>query len=118
MELSNNVGRWVASTFDSRFAGLSSLLVVAAFVLAKFRSERAAISTTNCLGLAFSVFTVISATNAGAVLLLTRPPAFDLLARDSLSLVGVVTVVAVYLQAGKDIVARFARTPRPPVEKD
>ena len=77
-------------------------------------ADPTALSTTNCLGLAFSVFTVVSATNAGAVFSLTSPPAFDLLSKDSLALAGVVTVVAVYLQAGKDIVSRFRITPRPP----
>jgi len=115
--MTNSIGRWIAATFDFRFTGLASLLVVAAFILLKFRRNPAAVSTTSCLSLAFSVFTLISATNAGAVFLLTTPPALDLLSKDSLALVGVVTVVAVYLQAGKDIIAHFARTPRPPSEK-
>lgn len=117
MALTNTFGRWIAATFDFRFTGLASLVVVAVFILLKARHEPQAISTTNCLGLAFSVFTLISATNAGAVFLLTSPPALDLLSKDSLALVGVVTVVAVYLQAGKDILARFSKTPRPPAEQ-
>ena len=63
----NIIGRWIAANFDFRFSGLASLFVVAAFILLKFRRDPSAISTTGCLGLAFSVFTLISATNAGAV---------------------------------------------------
>jgi hypothetical protein len=114
--MTNSVGRWIAATFDFRFTGLASLGVVAIFILLKFRRDPGAVSTTSCLGLAFSVFTVISATNAGAVFLLTTPPAVDLLSRDSLALVGVVTVVAVYLQSGRDIIARF-RSPGPPEDE-
>src|SRR6266446_3537315 len=84
--MTDSLGRWIAVHFVSRFAGLSSLLVVAAFILLKVKREPATISTTNCLGLAFSVFTLITATNAGAVFLLTSPPALDLLAKDSLAL--------------------------------
>jgi uncharacterized membrane protein len=114
--MANAIGRWIAATFDVRFTGLSSLIVVVIFVLWKARRDPSAISTTSCLGVAFSVITLVSATNAGAVFLLTTPPALDLLSRDSLTLVGVVTVVAVYLQAGRDILARFSSTPTPPEE--
>src|SRR5439155_7155676 len=100
-----------------RFTGLASLTVVAIFVLLKFRRDPSAVSTTSCLSVAFSVFTFISATNAGAVFLLTTPPALDLLSKDSLALVSVVTVIAVYLQTGRDIIARFASAPKPPEDK-
>lgn len=115
--MTNVIGRWIAATFDFRFTGLTSLAVVAIFVLWKARRDPSAVSTTSCLSLAFSVFTLISATNAGAVFLLTTPPALDLLSKDSLALVGVVTVVAVYLQAGRDIVSRFSSPPKPPEDK-
>ncbi len=115
--MANEVGRWIAATFDFRFSGLASLFVVVVFVLLKFRRDPSAISTAGCLSIAFSVFTIISATNAGAVFLLTSPPALDLLSRDSLSLVGVVTVIAVYSQAGGDIINRFQSTLGPPSEK-
>ena len=114
----NLIGRWIAANFDFRFSGLASLFVVAIFVLLKFRRDPSAISTTGCLGLAFSVFTLISATNAGAVFLLTTPPALELLSKDSLSLVGVVTLIAVYSQAGGDIITRFRNAPKPPSEKN
>lgn len=112
------IGRWIAATFDFRFSGLASLFVVVIFVLMKFRNDPSAVSTTSCLGLAFSVFTLISATNAGAVFLLTDPPALNLLSKDSLALVGVVTVIAVYSQAGRDIVTRFRSSPKPPSERN
>ncbi len=112
----DTIGRWIAVTFDFRFTGLASLAVVAIFVLLKFRSDPTAVSTTGCLSLAFSVFTIISATNAGAVFLLTTPPALDLLSKDSLSLVAVVTIIAVYRQAGGDIISRFSRAPQRPQE--
>lgn len=114
----NIIGRWIAANFDFRFSGLASLLVVAVFVLLKFRRDPSAISTTSCLGLAFSVFTLISATNAGAVFLLTTPPALELLSKDSLSLVGVVTLIAVYSQAGGDTITRFRNSPKPPSDKN
>ena len=79
--MADGIGRWVAVTFDFRFTGLTSLLVVVVFVLLKFRRDPSAISTTSCLGLAFSVYTLISATNVGAVFLLTTPPALDLLSK-------------------------------------
>ncbi len=112
----NEIGRWIAHHFDFRFSGLASLGVVIAFALWKLRGDRAAISTTNCLGLAFSVFTLISATNVGAVFLLTSPPAFELLSKDSLALIGVVTVIATYSQAGEDVWRRFQSRPGRPVE--
>src|SRR5690348_1753175 len=63
--MANTIGRWIAATFDFRFTGLTSLAVVVVFILLKARGDPAAVSTTSCLSLAFSVFTVISATNAG-----------------------------------------------------
>ena len=106
----NALGRWIAGSFDFRFTGIASLLVVAAFVLLKYRNDRTAISISNCLGVAFSIFTLIAATNVGAIFLLTSPPAFELISRDSLALVGVVTVIAVYMQAASDLTARFRNT--------
>jgi hypothetical protein len=111
----NTVGRWIAVTFDSHFAGLASLIVLVVFVLVKAKRDRNAISPLNCIGLALGVFAFAGATNAGAVFLLTSPPAFDLLAKDSLALVGVVTVIAVYFQVIKDVIDRFKDTPKPPV---
>jgi hypothetical protein len=75
--MTNTIGRWIAATFDFRFTGLASLAVVAIFNLLKFRRDPGAVSTTSCLSLAFSVFTLFSATNAGAVFLLTTQPALD-----------------------------------------
>ena len=116
--MADTIGRWIAATFDFRFTGIVALVVVAVFALLKvIRRDSAAISIKNCLGLAFSVFTFITATNAGAVFLLTSPPALDLLSRESLALVGVVTVIAVYLQIGSYIIAQFGSVPEAPVEK-
>jgi len=116
--MANAIGRWIAATFDFRFTAIAALIVVAVFALLKARRrDFAAISITNCLGLVFSVFTFISATNAGAVFILTTPPALDLLSKDSLAIVGVVTVVAVYLYAGRDIIARFTSAPKPPEDR-
>ena len=112
--MADAIGRWIVSTFYFRFTGLISMAVVHAFVVWKGRRDPSAISTTSCLSVAFSVFTIISATNAGAIFLLTSPPALDLLSKDSLALVAVVTVIAVYQQAGRDIVSRFRNPPAPP----
>ena len=108
----NIIGRWIAANFDFRFSGLASLFVVAIFVLLKFRRDPSAISTTGCRGLAFSVFTLISATNAGAVFLLTTPPALELLSKDSLSLVGVVTLIASLFAGGRRYYHSFQKLPQ------
>jgi hypothetical protein len=75
--MTNTIGRWIAATFDFRFTGLASLAVAAIFILLKFRRDPGAVSATSCLSLTFSVFTLFSATNAGAVFLLTTQPALD-----------------------------------------
>ena len=107
----DGLGRWIASAFDAYWSGIASLAALGIYILVKAVREPRAITPGKCLGLVFAVFTLASGTSAGAVLILTRPTALELLSKDSLPIVGVVTVIGIFGQAVPDIVRHFRDGP-------
>ncbi len=90
------IGREILQKNDYRLVAIVSLLIVLLFALVRRLRFRAWPSVTDCLRVALSLITLWSALLVGVVFLLTRPPAIESLSSTELSIMGLVTVVAVF----------------------